>query len=53
METLACRSPSACRACPHSDRAGACALETQLDLALESMEARPVLVVAPLPRVRA
>lgn len=49
MESLACRSVRACAVCPHSDRAGVCALEAQVDLALEALEAprRAVLVVVP------
>jgi hypothetical protein len=46
MESLACRSPRACAACPHSTRQGACLLEEQVDLALEAVAPRPLVVVA-------
>ena len=51
MEALACRSPRACATCPWSDRAGACTLEAQVDLALDALSpprrAFPTLAAAP------
>ena len=45
METLRCRAPANCRVCPHSDRAGACALEADVDLALEALETQRVRIL--------
>lgn len=50
-EALSCRSPRACAVCPHSDRAGQCALEAAVDVALEALAApRRVIVAVPLSR---
>ena len=52
-EVLDCRSPRACAVCPHSDRAGACALEAAVDVALEAMAAPRRLIVVTAPPRRA
>ena len=51
-EALDCRSPRACAVCPHSDRAGQCALEAAVDVALEALAAprRVIAVAAPSSR---
>lgn len=45
MDTLTCRSPSRCATCAHFDAATGCALEADLDVVLEALE-------APRPRVK-
>ena len=51
-EVLDCRSPRACAVCPHSDRAGNCALEAAVDAALEALAAPRRVIVAAAPAAR-
>jgi hypothetical protein len=46
MESLSCRSPRACASCPWSTREGACALEAEVDLALEALAPKPLVIGA-------
>lgn len=39
MESMSCRSPSTCRSCEHFEAGVGCALELDVDLALESLAA--------------
>jgi hypothetical protein len=39
MDTLTCRSPSRCATCAHFDAAAGCALEADLNVALDALEA--------------
>jgi hypothetical protein len=47
VESMTCRSTSACRTCEHSRASGACELEIQVDIALDSLVARQRVLISP------
>gem|GEM_PF-6226854 len=49
MESMSCKSPARCRSCEHFEAGVGCALEMDVDLALEAiaLAARPRILARP------